>query len=331
MSAGESETDLNAIDLEALRWVILMEDGPLPTEQQRELDSWLSKDARHQGALIRAQAASLRLNRLSALSGGRSLFESPPQRNTTRRQLLAAAAAGTGLLGFMAWRNREWLQELWPGTLYSSDIGQTRKIVLPDGSLMTLNTQSEVRAHYTRNAREIRLTKGEVLFNVAHDATRNFVVRIGSWTVFAVGTAFNIRRLTATSMDVTVTEGIVEMLPSDSAPTQKRQQLTALHEARTDDDGRLEVRELSDTELQRRLAWRSGLIVFDGETLRQALAEINRYGTRRIMVADPELAESRIVGVFPTSDTQTFVHGMHTTLGVEAVETGKGVLLRLPE
>lgn len=331
MSAAGSETDLNAIDVAALRWVILMEEGPLPSEQQRELDSWLSKDIRHQGALIRAQAASLRLNRLSALAGGRSLFEPPTQRNITRRQLLAAAVAGTGLLGFMAWRNGEWLQELWPGTLYSSGVGQTKKVALPDGSLMTLNTQSEVRAHYTRHSREIRLTKGEVLFNVAHDATRNFVVRIGSWSVFAVGTAFDIRRLTATSMDVTVTEGIVEMLPSASEPTQERQKLTALHEASAADDGRLEVHELSDMELQRRLAWRSGLIVFDGETLRQALAEINRYSTRQIMVADPELAERRIVGVFQTADTQTFVHGMRTTLGVQAVETDNGILLRQPD
>ena len=230
-----------------------------------------------------------------------------------------------------AWRNGEWLQELWPGTLYSSGVGQTKKIVLPDGSLMTLNTQSEVRAHYTRHSREIRLTKGEVLFNVAHDATRDFVVRIGSWMVFAVGTAFNIRRLTATSLDVTVTEGIVEMLPSGSEPTQARQKLTALHEARAEDDGGLDVHEVSDTELQRRLAWRSGLIVFDGETLRQALTEINRYSTRPIMVTDPELADRRIVGVFPTSDTQTFVHGMRITLGVEAVETGNGVLLRRPD
>jgi len=69
-------------------------------------------------------------------------------------------------------------------------------------------------------------------------------------------------------------------------------------------------------------------VVFDGEPLREALVQMNRYSHRRIVVDDPELAERRIAGVFSTTDIQTFVSSMSATLGVEAVGNSDVVLLR---
>jgi transmembrane sensor len=69
-------------------------------------------------------------------------------------------------------------------------------------------------------------------------------------------------------------------------------------------------------------------VVFDGEPLREALVQMNRYSHRRIVVDDPELAEQRIAGVFSTTDIKTFVSSMAATLGVEAVENSDVVLLR---
>jgi transmembrane sensor len=106
------------------------------------------------------------------------------------------------------------------------------------------------------------------------------------------------------------------------------QRLTANQGANVDGTGRVEVRQLSSSEIARQLAWRAGMVVFTGEPLHRALAEMNRYSSRRIMVADPELAERQIVGVFPTTDIQTFVSGIQATLGLEAVQNGNIVLLR---
>ena len=331
MSAGESATDLdlNSIDLEALRWLHIMERNRLSDDQRRQFNAWVSADIRHRGALIRARAAELRLNRLSALAGGRSVFESPPQPILTRRRMIAAMALpAAGALGFLTWEGRDWLGRLGGGTRYACDIGELKKVVLPDGSLMTLNTRSEVREHYSRHSREIHLTRGEALFDVVHDATREFIVRTGAWAVLAVGTAFAVRRLSPTSVDITVTEGVVEMVPPQPLDAEQRSTLAAFQQASIDGDDRIAIREVSAQELQRRLAWRTGLIVFEGQTLRQALAEMSRYSRRQLKVEDPELAERSIVGVFPTSDTGIFIQGMRSTLGVETVETDTTVLLR---
>jgi len=330
MSLGESGTDLNEIDLEALRWVMLIERGPLSPGQQRQFAAWIAADIRHEGALIRTQAASLHLERLAALAGGRSVLAPPPSpaRSVTRRGLIAGAVSATGLAGAGVWLGLGWMEEVWGGTRYVSEIGQTKKVLLADGSVMTLNTQSELRVRYTSTSRDIRFVQGEALFSVAHDSARPFAVRVGDWTLRAVGTAFVIRRLDATTLDVTVTEGIVEMLPAYPGPARASQRLTANYAALIDASGEVKVWQATDSQIARQLAWRTGMVAFVGEPLRQVLAEMNRYTRRPIRIADPELAERRIVGVFPTTDTQTFVSAMETTLGLQAIENDRVVLLR---
>jgi transmembrane sensor len=334
MSVGENQTDPNEIDLEALRWLALMERGPLRPEEQRRFAAWIAADVRHQGAIVRAQAASLRLERLAALAGGRSVLEPFPheqsllQKRTTRRRIVAAAASAAGLMGISAWLGRGRIEEIWRGTRYASSVGELKKVVLADGSVITMNTQTELRVRYTGERRDIRLVCGEAIFAVTHDAKRPFAVRVGEWSAVAVGTAFAVRRLDEPTTDVTVTEGIVQLLPVDRSVSEAGPRLTANQKALIGADGKVEVGQVSDSEIGQRLAWRTHLVVFAGQPLREALAEMNRYSHRPIVVDDPALAERRIVGVFSTTDTQTFVSAMTATLGVEAVGSGNVVLLR---
>jgi transmembrane sensor len=333
MSVGENQTNPNEIDLEALRWLALMEHGPLQPQEQRQFAAWVAADIRHRGALIRAQAASLRLDRLAALAGGHSVLGPSPheqsflQRNTTRRRLIASAAAAAGLISIGAWFGRGLIQELGPGTRYTSGVGELKKVVLADGSVITMNTQTELRVHYTSEHRDIRLIHGEAMFAVAHEAQRPFTVRVGEWAAVAVGTAFAVRQLDEPTTDVTVTEGAVQLLPADRSVSAARR-LSANEKAVIGADGNVEVGTVSDSQIQQSLAWRTRLVVFTGEPLRVALAEMNRYTHSHIVVSDPELGERHIVGVFPTSDAQTFVSAMTATLGAEAVGRDNVVLLR---
>jgi transmembrane sensor len=357
MNAGENQTKPNEIDLEALRWLALMERGPLRPQEQRRFAAWVAADIRHQGAIVRAQAASLRLDRLAALAGGHSVVgpsahdPSLLKKNITRRGMIAAAASAAGLLGLGAWFGRGLIQELEGGTRYTSGVGELRRVVLADGSVITMNTQTELRVQYSGEHRDIRLVRGEAMFAVAHDARRPFTVRVGGWTAVAVGTAFAVRQLprvapeallgipsaalqldelahsSGPTADVTVTEGIVQLQPVDRSISEARR-LTANQKALLGADGKVEVGQVSDSQIAQQLAWRTRLVVFTGEPLREALAEMNRYSHSRIVVSDPELGERRIVGVFSTADTQTFVSAMTATLGVEAVGRGNVVLLR---
>jgi transmembrane sensor len=334
MSSGAHDTSLNEIDLEALRWLAMMEQGPLPSPEQLRFQAWVAADIRHQGAFIRAQAASLRLERLAALAGGRSILQLPPPRallpprNITRRRMLIATAAAAGVAGMAAWFGGDRLEETWGGTLYTSNVGELKKVTLPDGSVLTMNTQTELRVHYTREHRDISLVRGEVMLTVAHDATRPFGVRAGKWTALAVGTEFAVRRLDEVTTDITVTAGVVQVSPSSRDITAAGRRLTADQKATVSAGGTIQVTQVSATEIGAQLAWRSHLVVFSGVPLREALAEMNRYTRKHIEVNDSEVSQRRIVGVFSTVDSQTFITAMEATLGVEAVESGNAVLLR---
>ena len=290
MSVGENQTDPNEIDLEALRWLALMERGPLGPQEQRRFAAWVTADIRHQGAMIRAQAASLRLDRLAALAGGHSVLEPLPhessvlQKNTTRRRMIAAAASAARLITIGAWLERGRIEEIWGGTRYVSNVGELKKVVLADGSVITMNTQTELRVRYTGERRDIRLIRGEAMFAVAHDAKRPFAVQVGEWSAVAVGTAFVVRELDEPTTDVTVTEGVVQLLPVDRSISATRPRLTANQKAVIGADGKVEVGQVSDTQIGQQLAWRTRLMVFAGETLRQALAQMNRYSRRPIVV-----------------------------------------------
>jgi len=334
MSVGEEQENLNQVDIEALRWLALMERGPLLPQEQGRFAAWVAADIRHQGAIIRAQAASLRLDRLAALAGGRSVVEPFPheqsrlRKNITRRGMIATAASAAGLVGIGAWRGRGWIEEIWGGTWYASSVGELKKVVLADGSVITMNTQTQLRVRYTGERRDIQLARGEAMFAVAPDAKRPFAVRVGDWTAVALGAASAVRRLDEPTADVVVTEGVVQLLPVDGRVSEARPRLAANQKALLGAGGRVEVSQVSDSQIGQRLAWRTRLVVFAGEPLRQALVEMNRYSNRRIVVDDPALAERRIAGVFSTTDSQTFVSAMTATLGLEAVGSGNVVLLR---
>lgn len=247
---------------------------------------------------------------------------------------MAAAASVAGLMGIGAWLERGRIEEIWGDTSYTSGVGELKKVELADGSVITMNTQTEIRVRYTGERRDIRLVRGEAMFAVTHDAKRPFAVRVGEWTAVAVGTAFAVRRLDelahgsyGPTTNVTVTEGIVQLLPVNRSVSEARR-LTANQRALIGADGKVDVGQVSDSEIGQQLAWRTRLVVFTGEPLREAIAEMNRYSQRRIVVSDPELGERRIVGVFSTADTPTFISAMTATLGVEAVGKGNDVLLR---
>src|SRR5690606_34664860 len=87
---------------------------------------------------------------------------------------------------------------------------------LPDGSQAQLNTGTEMEIAFGGGARQVRLLRGEAMFDVAHDATSPFIVFADGSAVRAVGTAFSVR--TGDGLDVIVTEGVVELYVAASSP-----------------------------------------------------------------------------------------------------------------
>jgi transmembrane sensor len=221
---------------------------------------------------------------------------------------------------------------------YATDFGGIERIVLEDGSVVHLNTNSVVRVHLTSELREIVLARGEALFKVAHDTSRPFDVHAGATTVRAVGTEFSVRLRDAgearngrKDVEVLVREGRVAIDPPDKQleratvlpPSPSASTLSA-GEAVTISAKRVHVQRVADADVTRKLSWVEGRLWFERETLANVVAEFNRYNRRQMVIADPTIVNLRIGGGFEATDPESFMAALERTLGVRAFPSPDG-------
>ncbi len=302
------------IDDEAARWAVRLSAGPLDEREQAQLDAWVQTSPQHEGALIRARATWAYLDRYAALAGGR-LSVSRVVRRPVRRWFLAASLLLVALGGTAAWYIQHGRAQM-----YSSDLGQPRPVALADGSQMLLDASSQAAVRFDRSLREVRLVRGEAMFQVAKDPTRPFVVHAGDLTVKAVGTAFTVRS-DAGRVDVLVTEGVVEVAGGSAAPEAAPRRVVANEQLISGGTG-VAVQTLDRKMIDQRLAWRVGMLAFHGEPLSAAVEEINRHNRRQIVIEDPELGARPVIGVFRATDVKTFVSATEAAFDVQATEEG---------
>lgn len=300
----------------AAHWAVRLHERPLTPVEQTELDAWLAQAPHHSGALLRARAAWLDLDRLGALEGPGHAAVAPVSQAThrlrTRRRAwrwaaaLAACMAGLALVVFTYEARLRATDE------FETRVGEVRRIALPDGSSVTLNSDSRAVVSFEKNGRAVALQRGEALFEVAKDHSRPFLVSSGSVTVRAVGTVFAVRALPE-AVAVTVTEGVVEITQPEAPP----QRVTVNERATVHPAQPVQVAPDDPADVVRTLAWRSGQLSFSGESLADAVAEMNRYSTRHIDIEDPELAARPVVGIFRIGDIDAFAQA--TAVALDAV------------
>ena len=219
---------------------------------------------------------------------------------------------------------------------FETPVGGQQSEKLPDDSLVTLNTDTEVAVEYSAARRAIYLRRGEAHFEVAADSSRPFEVHAGERIVRAVGTAFNMRLGASGRLEVLVTKGEVRLLPATAgdggddakraaaaAGTAADTSVVAGHVAIVDagapgvDDPDPEVRSLEPIDVDTKLAWQRGMLIFRGEPLDEMLQEVARYTTTRFVLADPALAELRVGGYFRAGDVDGLLTALRDSLDIE--------------
>jgi transmembrane sensor len=285
------------IEEEASRW-LAARDSAGKAANDPAFDLWLGADIRHRVAFLKLQKCWQRVDRLSNLKP----LDRVPDRDllkTHRRPFAVAIAASVALLVIATGTWVYFDQFRWQR--YETGVGGFSKVSLDDGSTIDLNTNSSISVRLSRKVREVRLERGEGRFEVAHDRRRPFVVSAAGANVRALGTAFTVRLRAPTRVDVLVSEGRVAIASesvSRSPPLYANEAATVLPD-------RVSVTRVEPQLLARRLAWTSGRIVLQGETLSEAIAEFNRYNKRQLAV-DPSIAALRVGGNFDATDPESF-------------------------
>jgi transmembrane sensor len=208
-----------------------------------------------------------------------------------------------------------------PSDEYVTRTGERRSVKLADGSTVTLNTGTRLAVAFTGDRRLVRLLRGEALFEVAHDRNRPFVVEAADRQVTALGTIFDVRVdpgrvkvvllrgrvvIDRTSEATTALQGAAPIVPAFLTPGE---QFSAELGA---------PQRITSVNIDRQLLWRDGFVEFEDQPLAVAVAEINRYSSRPIMLDDDGVGALRLSGLYRTGAPGEFVDAVSAILPVQA-------------
>jgi transmembrane sensor len=215
-----------------------------------------------------------------------------------RTAALAAAILVAGAGGWLALRTEGYLPQT-----YRTATGQMRNIVLPDGSRVGLNTQTELEWVGSPDDRRVRLIRGEAYFQVVHDSSRPFRILLENSEVQVLGTRFDVYQMANGNVRVSVVSGVVaaEGLenPMGTPPSWSRRLISG-QQIEYSPVGL--VADVHSIVAQKVIRWREGMLETPGEPLSEFVGDLSRYTRERIVIADPRAASQRVGGAFSIRD-----------------------------
>jgi transmembrane sensor len=221
-----------------------------------------------------------------------------------RRVGFAIALTAVFVLAYIGWQQTAVIK-------VTTGLGEQHSEVLPDHSIVELNTQSEIRVGFTARERRVELIRGEAFFDVSKDPARPFIVVTDLATAKAVGTRFSVYRAQSGTI-VTVAEGRV-LVRDKQADTDTDASLSGRADAVEVIPGtQAEAQpghpvQMRQADVERTFAWRERRLVFDGEPLSRVVEEFNRYNSTPLVISDRRLREQRISGVFGANDPESLL------------------------
>ena len=206
-------------------------------------------------------------------------------------------------------------------------VGERATATLEDGSTVILNTSSILEINYSKLRRDVRLVAGQVLFKVAHDTARPFIVAAANHEVVAVGTEFEVK-LCGEQVRVALLQGRVRV-----------ERIAGRHDSTADQSvafmapGEQLVASaagiaVNRADVEELVSWKSGRVRFDNMRLADAVAEMNRYSRTRITIEDPAAADIRITGAFRTGQSYSFAQTVGEAFPVRVEQSGDTIRLR---
>jgi len=312
-------------DEAAAMWHVRLESGALDDSAHAEFEAWHGESLANAAAYERACSVWSLFEdtegnpHLGALRDSALELKSEPERGLWLGIGIGLAASLTAVLitqtDFVASnrfqsdapRHASAAASILDHGEFATAKGERRTVRLADGTVVTLNTDSAIRLAYAPGRRLVRLLRGQVLFEVAMDHSRPFVVQAADRQVTALGTIFEVR-LDPNRLKVVLVKGkvVVDGIPDRPgtggpvivpAVLMPGEELVSVLG---------EKPQLAKVDVDQQLRWREGFVEFDNVPLSSAVGEMNRYSSRRLVLQDAATGDLRLSGVFRTGNPERF-------------------------
>lgn len=318
------------IKQQARSWVRCLNRG-LTDSEKPQLIAWLNKNPHHHQAIYKAASVFDNISELNELNG---IF---PLDNINRLNSLSAKSlfmiiALLCMLTILVGKSISTSAIFTPQKTiisYQTKIGEQNNFILSDGSKVSLNTHSKIIVNYSKDHRNIHLLYGEAQFDVAKDKTRPFTVNTGSKSFTALGTIFNIQKNNELDMELIVSEGkvlvsdhhdrntLATLIENESKKHDSKMIVTDGEKTIIENKRQQNTVKLSHSQAEQELSWQQGMLIFKGETLRQALSEVSRYTKVQFEIANDEVSNIKIAGYFKAGDINGLLESLALNFNIK--------------
>lgn len=302
------------IEEEALGWFVRLRDPDATVDSWLAFQDWLERDPAHAAAYEAVECAWIDAD--VAAAPVIPLPVAANDRGVGRRHLVSAfAAAAAVVLCFGVWT-----QVGGPTQVRTYAAGDAPRVVtLSDGSRVHLNRHSEMTVRMRRTSRQVSLDGGEFAFDVAHQASRPFVISADGRQVRVLGTAFNVLD-DGDHFAVSVERGVVSVTPrGDGGPVR----LTVGQ--RVDQTGATAL-VVSRIDPRRASSWREGVLIYRDAPLVQVADDLSRYLDKPVTVSLSAQA-LRFTGALRIGDEATMLKQLQDFTSVQTTRSSTGIVL----
>jgi len=339
---NEKDSRLKGLRDEAADWFAIMR-GPEAVARRREFDAWLARDALHRSAYNRiAETFSIG----KGLKPSAEDQDVPPSRKETapsatarRRRIFGVGVAVALVAGAAVVTPRLLVSDLDDHRIaqvessklasapaqFATRIGEIRAFSLTDGSSVTLDSDSLMVVSISSARRDLQLIRGRARFTVAHDM-RPFVVAVAGGTVTARGTVFDITLDRSDRVVVRLLRGSVDVRMPTAAGTAAPAQTKRMAAGETISFGNAPSPSVQEAPGKSN-DWPEGVLDLGRVRLAEVIADANRYTTKPLVLATPDLAELRLSGTFRVRDTRRLAENVGDLLGLAVIDRGDAFLL----
>ena len=294
----------------AIAWFLRMQQVDFEHADRSKFEAWLMQTPAHQQAY---EEVTFIWEGFDSTAELKSLDAAMEQKNFLAKQkrtrkigqsitavLSIAIIAFASLFGYRTWQAQP-LSEI----VKIAQVGQIKQETLEDGTKLNMNANSELEVIYFRDRRIAKLKKGEVIFDVARDESRPFIVDSGYGRITVLGTRFAVNRLQKI-IRVSVDHGRVQVESLDANGSVIATPLI-LNNGEVAEVRRQQTPKRTDQLASDAFSFEQGSIYFDKAGLEEIAETLSRYRKPAVTVQTLPTEDAQITAVIKTQEVEKFI------------------------